>query len=290
MSHFATPGVREARAALAARLRELRLDAGITGKELAGRCGWSVAKSSRIENAHTAPSDADIRAWCTACDADGQAADLVAANRQADSMYVQWKRLQRTGMRRLQETSAHRYERTRLFRVYASHVIPGYLQTPGYATALMSTIAAFRGTPDDVGEAVEARMRRSRVVHEGDHRFATLIEENVLHHRVGGADVMAGQLGSLLATMALPSMSLGIIPAAAPREQVMWPLEQFTVFDDAHIHVELLAAKVTVTAPGELELYLRAFARLTELAVYGAEARALILKAIEALDAGTTGP
>ncbi|WP_328766908.1 DUF5753 domain-containing protein [Streptomyces sp. NBC_00286] len=283
MSTFPTSSVQEARAALAARLRELRLDAGITGKQLARLCDWSVAKSSRIENAVTAPSDADIRAWCTACGAEGQAADLIAANRQADSMYLQWKRLQRTGMKQLAETSAKLYERTRLFRVYASHVVPGYLQTPGYATALMGTIAGFRGTPDDVSEAVEVRMRRARVIHEGDHRFATLIEENVLNHRIGDQDVMAGQLGNLLAAMTLPSMSLGIIPAAAAREGTMWPLEQFTVFDDTRIHVELLAAKVTVTAPSELDIYLRAFARLTELAVYGADARALIVKAIDAL-------
>jgi hypothetical protein len=134
-----------------------------------------------------------------------------------------------------------------------------------------------------VAAAVEVRMRRARVIHEGDHRFATLIEENVLHHRVGDQDVMAGQLGNLLAAMSLPSMSLGIIPAAASREAVMRPLEQFTVFDDSRIHAELLAAKATVTAPSELDLYLRAFARLTELAVYGADARALIVEAIDAL-------
>ncbi|GAA5032698.1 helix-turn-helix domain-containing protein [Streptomyces siamensis] len=283
MPPFPTSSLQQARTALAARLREIRLDAGITSKELAQRCHWSVAKSSRIENARTAPSDADIRAWCTACDADTQAADLIAANRQADSLYVHWRRLQRTGLKQLQESSTPLYERTRHFRVYASHVIPGYLQTPGYATALMGTIATFRTTPDDVNQAVQARMQRSRVIHEGDHRFATLIEENVLRHRIGDTEVMAGQLGHLLSSMALPSMSLGIIPAQAPREQIMWPLEQFTVFDDARVNVELLAAKVTVTAPGELDIYLRAFTRLTELAVHGADARALIVKAIDAL-------
>ncbi|MGW2706556.1 DUF5753 domain-containing protein [Streptomyces sp. NPDC001340] len=283
MSTFPTSSVQDARAALAARLRELRLDAGITGKQLAHLCNWSVAKSSRIENAVTAPSDADIRAWCVACGAQSQADDLIAANRQADAMYLHWKRLQRTGMKQLAETSAKLYERTRHFRVYASHVMPGYLQTSGYATALMGTIASFRGTPDDVAEAVDVRMRRARVIHEGDHRFATLIEEHVLNHHVGDEDVMAGQLGNLLAAMTLPSMSLGIIPATAPREDAMWPLEQFTVFDDARIHVELLAAKVTITAPGELDTYLRAFARLAELAVYGADARALIVKALDAL-------
>ncbi|MFJ1876927.1 DUF5753 domain-containing protein [Streptomyces chartreusis] len=283
MSTFPTSSVQEARAALAARLRELRLDAGISGKELARRCSWSVAKSSRIENAVTAPADADIRSWCAACGVKDQAADLIAANRQADSMYMQWKRLQRTGMKQLAQNSAKLYDRTRQFRVYASHVMPGYLQTPGYTTALLHTIAGFRGTPDDVREAVEIRMRRARVIHEGDHRFATLIEEHVLNHRIGDQDVMAGQLGSLLSAMTLPSMSIGIIPAAAARDGAMWPLEQFTMFDDSRIHVELLAAKITLTAPGELDIYLRAYTRLTELAVYGADARALILKAIEAL-------
>jgi len=40
---------------------------------------------------------------------------------------------------------------------------------------------------------------------------------------------------------------------------------------------------VTLTAPGEVVIYLRAFERLTALAVYGAEARALISDAISAL-------
>lgn len=46
------------------------------------------------------------------------------------------------------------YERTRLFRVYCSNVVPGLVQTPGYASALMSSITRFQGMPDDVPEAV----------------------------------------------------------------------------------------------------------------------------------------
>ncbi len=37
------------------------------------------------------------------------------------------------------------YRQTRVFRVYVSDVVPGFLQTPGYATALLSSIADFRG-------------------------------------------------------------------------------------------------------------------------------------------------
>ncbi|MCX4581894.1 Scr1 family TA system antitoxin-like transcriptional regulator [Streptomyces sp. NBC_01481] len=207
MTESASSSVQAARAELAERLREVRLDAGITKRELAARCGWHESKSSRIESAKTPPSDADIRLWCVACGAEAQAPDLVAANRQADSMYVQWRRLQRTGLKRLQQANLPLYKRTKHFKVYCSNVVPGFLQTPGYATALLRAISTFRGIPDDVAEAVVARMDRSRIVREGDHRFAIVIEETVLRYRIGDAGVMAGQLGSLLSAMDLPSVS-----------------------------------------------------------------------------------
>ncbi|MEU3917917.1 helix-turn-helix transcriptional regulator [Streptomyces sp. NPDC029004] len=281
MTESASSSVQAARAELAERLREVRLDAGITKRELAARCGWHESKSSRIESAKTPPSDADIRLWCVACGAEPQAPDLVAANRQADSMYVQWRRVQRTGLKRLQQASLPLYKRTKHFKVYCSNVVPGFLQTPGYATALLRAIATFRGLPDDVAEAVVARMDRSRIVREGDHRFAIVIEETVLRYRIGDAGVMAGQLGSLLSAMDLPSVSLGIIPATVERS--MWAVESFTVFDDARVDHEPLSASVKITAPDEVVQYLKAFKALHQQAVYGAEARALIVKAIEAL-------
>ncbi|WP_269853526.1 helix-turn-helix domain-containing protein [Streptomyces sp. RPT161] len=270
-----------AREAIAGRLREIRLDAGLTGHDLAVRCGWHKAKSSRIENAKTAPSDTDIRVWCLACGAEDQVDDLVAANRAAESLYMQWKRLHRTGLRRLQESYVPLYERTRHFRVYCSNLVPGFLQTHGYASAVLSSVAAFRETPDDVADAVAARLARSRVLREGDHRFAMLVEEAVLRFQFGDSEAMAGQLGHLLAVMSLPSVSLGVIPSVAPRS--VWAMETFNVFDDARVHVELLTAQVTVTAPGEVAMYLKAFAELQQMAVYGVKARALITAAIDAL-------
>jgi len=277
-----SPDAQAAREAVAARLREIRLDAGITGRQLAVLCGWSESKSSRIENAMTAPSDADIRAWCRACESDDQASDLIAANRQADSMYIQWKRLQRTGLRRLQESGAKLYEQTRLFRVYCSNVIPGFFQTTCYASALLSSIAGFRGIPDHVAAAVAARMKRSQVVREGDHRFAVLVEETVLRYRIGDADVMAGQLGHLLEAMALPSVSLGVIPFTASRD--MWPIETFTVLDHQRVPADFLSAAINITTPSEVAEYVRAFGKLSAIASYGAPARGLIRSALGALD------
>ncbi|MFJ1935245.1 helix-turn-helix domain-containing protein [Kitasatospora sp. NPDC088160] len=270
-----------ARLALANRLVDLRKDAGLTGRQLAFRCGWNPSKVSRIQSARTPPSDSDIRAWCTACTAADQSDDLIATSRAVESMYMEWRRLHRAGMRQVQEDFYTLHERAELCRTYVSNVVPGFLQTPGYATALMRSITEFQGTPDDVADAVAARVARGRLLNEGRHRFAVLMEEWVLRSRIGDAETMAGQLGHLLAVMPLASLSLGVIPSTAQRG--MWPLEAFYLYDDRHAVVETLTAEVNVTQPREIADYIRAFGELQRLAVYGAQARALITSAIAAL-------
>ncbi|WP_251049890.1 XRE family transcriptional regulator [Streptomyces sp. ISL-86] len=134
-----------ARAAVAARLQGLMKDAGLSGHELAARCGWHKSKSSRIARGKTPPSDADIRAWCAACGADDHAADIIAASRNAESMYVEWRQIHRDGMRRIHEQTTPLYQRTRSFCVYASNVMPGMLETAGYTTGLLKAITAAFG-------------------------------------------------------------------------------------------------------------------------------------------------
>ncbi|MEU8919471.1 helix-turn-helix transcriptional regulator [Kitasatospora sp. NPDC048545] len=281
MSISPSSSVQAARVALAARLGELMRDAGLRGGELSVRCGWHAAKTSRILNAKAVPSDSDIRAWCRACGADDQAPDLIASNRAADSLYVEWRRITRTGLRHAQEARVPLYMRTSHFRAYSSRVIPGALQTRGYAGALLRMVADVRQTPDDVADAVDARLARSRVVFEGGRRFVAVIEESVLRYRVGDEAVMAGQLGHLLTVMSVPSVSLGIIPFTAAR--TVWPTESFNVFDDRQAGAELLSAQVTVTAPSDVALYTQVFARFSGLAVHGAAARTLITAAIDTL-------
>ncbi|MGV9248723.1 helix-turn-helix domain-containing protein [Streptomyces sp. NPDC003710] len=271
-----------AREAVAQRLKELRADAGLTGPELAARCGWSHPKTYRIEGARTPPSADDIRRWCEACGTADQADDIIAQSRNAESMYVEWRRKVRTGLKQLQKSYVPLFKSTKLFRVYSPTLVPGLLQTEGYAMGLLSSISRFRDIPDDVVEAVAARLERSRIIHEPGHRFSMVIEEPVLYYQLGDSDAMAAQLGYLLTAGALPSVSLGIIPTATP-ERAVWPQELFHVYDDTLVSVELLSARIQVTQPSEIVLYAKAFEQLRSMAVYGADARALIVKAIHAL-------
>lgn len=273
--------VQRAREQLAARLKEIRLDAHLSAQELSAAAGWHKAKTSRIESAKQAPSEDDIGTWCRVCAAEREVPDLIAASRAADSMYIEYRRINRGGLRQQQQPANPLFLRTRSFKSYCPSVMPGFVQTSGYALALLSSIAAFREIPDDTEQAAAARMNRNRILGDGNRRFALLVEEEVLRHRIGGPDVMAAQLARLIEAAELPAVTLGVIPFTA--ERPMWPLEAFTVFDDERIIIELLSAQVTVTAPSEITLYVRAFERLARQALYGGAARTLILDAIDAL-------
>ena len=272
-----------AREVVAKRLRDLRKGAGLTVVELASGCGWHHAKTSRIENGRTAPTATDIRLWCRTIGAEDQAEDLIAQSLHAESMYSEWRHRTRSGLKQLQDSAVTFFHQTQLFRVYSSSLVPGLLQTEGYAAAVLGMSARFRELPvDDSGAAARARVQRSQIIHERGHRFVLLIEEAVLRYRIGDADAMAAQLGHLLTAGALPAVSLGIIPATTT-ERGQWPRETFHVYDDSLVSVELVSAQVRITQPSEIELYLTVFEHLRGMAVYGATARALVVKAIDAL-------
>ena len=184
----------QARQILADRLRELRLDAGLTAKELAARAGWERTKVSKIEHATRPPSAAAIRAWCQVCGAEDQAPDLIASLRAAEGMWVEWRRMERTGLKRAQEARLPLYERTRQFRAYACWVLPGLIQTDAYTRAVLRAVQQRRGLIDDVEAGVAARMARQRVLRRGGRTAAFLVEESVLRNGFGGREVMTGQL------------------------------------------------------------------------------------------------
>lgn len=282
MSTSPSSSAQAARERVARRLRDLRADAGLTGTELAARCGWTHPKTSRLENSRTPPTPDDIRRWCAACDAEDQADDIIAQSRDAESAYMEWRRQVRAGLRRLQTSYNDLFRSTRLFRIYSPTLVPGLLQTGGYARAVLSGVAELLEVPNDADQAAAARLERSQIVHEPGRRFVMLIEESVLYYQLGDSEAMVAQLGYLLTAGALPSVSLGIIPTAT-RERALWPQELFHVYDDQLVSVELISARVRVTQPTEVALYVTAFERMREMAVYGAEARGLILQALEKL-------
>ncbi|MGH3940041.1 MAG: helix-turn-helix domain-containing protein [Pseudonocardiaceae bacterium] len=275
---------KHAREALGVRLREIRKEANLTGRELAVDIGCHYTKISRIENGGQVPSAENIKAWCRTCRAEDQIPDLIATARTIESMYVEWRRQTRSGMRRLMLSSAPLYERTKLFRIYEHNIIPGLFQTAEYSATMLSYFIDFLGAPNDLDAAVEASMERQRIVYSGNRRFVVVLEEQAIRTRVGNLDTMSGQLDRILGMMSLPRISLGIITGTAPRK--VFASVGFWIYDDVMVGVETPTASLEVTQPREVQLYATMFEQLQRSAVYGAEARALVTRAMADLTNG----
>lgn len=261
---------------LGARLRVIRLRAGLSGKELAERLGCHPSKVSRLEHGAAIPSVADVRAWCAFCEADDQADDLAADATAVEAAYTTWRSHQRTGMLRLQQEVGDLFARTNRFLAYESRVIPGLLQTADYSAALLERARIRRGSPDDISDAVAARHEYRRVL-DGPATFGFLVEEHVLRSPIAPPAVMRAQLDQLIEDSRRPTVSLGVIPIG-PRERS--GTENFYVYDQTLVRVQLLSGRFTINAPGDVAEYLTAFEELSALAVVGEEACALIRTAV----------
>ena len=268
---------RRAREAFGNRLREIRLDAGLSGRQLAKVTGFHFTKVSRVEHGGQSLSDADIRAWCAACGADNQVPDLIAQMRAVDTLYRDYRREARHGLRHLQLPWVELYERTKLFRVHEHWIVPGLLQTEPYSAAVMAYRAQLMGVPADIEAANAVRMSRQRILTEGEHQFAFLLAEQVLYSQVPSAPAMVEQLDRMVDVMELPRVSFGVIPATSGMGA--HTQSSFWIFDDTLVQVETLTAGLDITRPEEIELYLLTFDRMRRAAAFGRNAKALIAKA-----------
>ena len=110
-----------------------------------------------------------------------------------------------------------------------------------------------------------------------------VLGQQALHTNVGGTEVMAGQLEHLLTVQRMPRLWLGIIPFDAPYRV---PLNNgFWILDEALVQFDTYSAELSLVRPDEIAVYGRAFERLAALAVYGAEAGAILARTLDRLTA-----
>lgn len=276
--------VLRARAALGARLRELRKDARLDGAQFSVLAGWNKSKTSRIELGRQTPSEADLEVWCQTCQAPLALPDLLASLRNVEAQWAEWKRIAAAGHSRRQRRQVELEGRAALQRTFAPIVLPGLLQTEDYARAVLAQCIRFLGTPDDLEDAVAARMRRKQVLQQPRHRFVLLADEAALYKTVGDSAVMAGQLQELLdSAFDLPRVLFGVVPLKA---QFTYITTSFDLFDNRLALAETISAELTVVTASELVLYERVWKVLQAQAVYGDRARELVAGALRSHQGG----
>jgi len=269
--------VNDARNELAARLRELRRVAGLTGQQLAVSLSWQPSKVSKLEHGKQTPSDDDIRAWCRAANAEQETENLLVALHTLESRHAEWQRQFRAGISSVQKQTARREETTDLLRIFEPTFIPGLLQTPEYARHRFLEVTHKFGHRKDMDAAIAERIRRQEVLYRPGKKFHMVITEAVLHYALCPPEVMLGQIDRMISLSMLPNVRLGIIPFET--RYVIAPAHGFWIHDAELVQVETFSAELNLAQPTEIELYTKIFETLALAADYDRKARTLLNRA-----------
>ncbi|MGW7520945.1 helix-turn-helix domain-containing protein [Streptomyces sp. NPDC054796] len=118
-----------------------------------------------------------------------------------------------------------------LIRAYEPHCVPGLLQTEDYARALLRT--GFPTASDrELDRRVALRMERQELLRgPGAPRLWAVLDEQVLRRHVGEPAVMRGQIDRLIEAVALPHVTLQILPFTAGAHPGMFGPFQLFRFD-----------------------------------------------------------
>ena len=279
-----TTDFQTAREALGARLRGLRAEAGLEGKDLAAQLGWQTSKVSRLQNGKQTPTATDLSAWAQAVGRPDVGEELhgLLAGLGTKERHRSWQRQLAGGHRGRQEIGVKLTDATKQIRGLEVSRIPGLFQTPEYARVVFDGLAEFRGIRSTTEEAVEARMRRQEALYDPAKSFHFVLCEAALYHRPCPADVMAEQLDRLYNLVGQRRIELGVIPFGAQLRRTA--PHAFWIYDRRLVIVETISEELWLSSDADVAVYERAWDWLTESAEYGAPARRLIGRARAALD------
>jgi hypothetical protein len=264
-------------------LRALRESRGISPAVAGRHIRAHISKISRMETAHVSLKPRDVEDLLTLYGLDEkERADigvLVKRSAQPDwwqpygELVPDWFQ-QLIGL----ERDAH------LIRNYETQVVPGLLQTPAYAQAVVRS--GHRLAPaQEIERRVALRLeRQERMFRPGAPVLWAVVEEGVLHRPVGGHEVMRDQLTYLLETLRRPGVRLQIASyqasaAAGPGASVTY-LRFAQGFLPDVVYLEHMTSAVYLDRLEDVDKYRAALDELSTLAATPAASRVMIEEAL----------
>jgi transcriptional regulator with XRE-family HTH domain len=200
-------GARDFFRAIGKQLKFLRERAGLTQQEAADRLGWGMDLLSSVERGRRVPQPDLLAAADTLYRTGGllmvMAEDIQEAKTKARVRHPAWFRI----FARLEAKAVE-------INNYTTMVIPGLLQTEGYARAL------YRVRQPALDEAtiekyVQDRLARQEILTKWPPPKTTfVVEESALHRPIGGPEVRRAQLQNLLRASELRGTELQVMPTA----------------------------------------------------------------------------
>jgi transcriptional regulator with XRE-family HTH domain len=196
-------------------LRRYRAATGMNQSEVAKRLRWSMSKIQRIEGGEVAVSVTDLRALLDLFEVDDAAEvaklveDAEASRRQRWYEKPEYRVHLSKSLRQLLQFEAEAAE----IRVYQPALVPGVLQTPAFADAVLRWWN--KSLSEDARQVrYDVRMLRKRQILDRPDgpEYHLILDESVLMRKVGGAKVMGEQLEALLEISRQANVHVRIVP------------------------------------------------------------------------------
>ncbi|MEU0843847.1 helix-turn-helix transcriptional regulator [Streptomyces sp. NPDC005962] len=234
------------------RVPRLRMAAGLTQAELGKKTHVVSTRITQIERASGAkPTKALSRALDAALGADELLVDL-------------WPYVHREAFPDWSQAFMERSARAVSIRQYASHVVPGLLQTPDYARAVLS-VGLSLTSDEQLEERVAARLnRQERLTSPERPELWIILDEAVLRRPVGGRAVMQEQLVRLLEAAAEPHITVQVLPFEQGEHDVMGgSMTVLTSPDDSEVaYTEGAHYGQLIEEPDDVERFALSYDRL----------------------------
>jgi transcriptional regulator with XRE-family HTH domain len=278
-----SPTVRGRR--LATELRRLRERTGLTGEEVAHRLGWSGSKVSRIERHRIGVKQPDLRDLLDLYGVAGaQREELLALA--DESKQKSWLEVITASFPPENAAYFHDEAEAQSIWNWEPQVVPGLLQTPEYARAVMQLwLTMFPGPQKEADHRVEARLVRQQVlIRNPPLELSVVIDESVLRRRFGDGTVMHQQLMRLVEASNLPNVEMRVHPLDGADSSLTTGAFSYMQFKRVHavplsdiVSVEHLEGSYYLEQEEDTFRYRVAFEYLTRKALDPEQSRALII-------------
>ncbi|HEX3964798.1 MAG TPA: helix-turn-helix transcriptional regulator [Trebonia sp.] len=271
---------------LAATLRRLRENAGLSREDVEEQTAVNEGTLYRLETARSRPQPRTLKTLLNLYEvSDAVRTDLLDLAKNADAQG--WLRAYQAELPEEYAAYISFEHEARSVRNYESLYIPGLLQTEDYAWAVVrGTLPT--ATHEEVENRVRARVeRQERLTGDSPLEVWAILDEAAISRQVGGPKMMAAQLEHLVDTAKLPNITLQVIPydvGAHPGMPGSFVYMEFTEPADPDlVYVDTLAGDLFLETDDDLRLYSSMFDHLRATALSPSKTKALIGDVVEGL-------
>ncbi|MEV7286931.1 helix-turn-helix transcriptional regulator [Streptomyces sp. NPDC093252] len=262
------------------RVCKLRKAAGLTQAELGALVHVVSTRITQIERASGAKPTLELT----------RALDSVLG---ADNLLIElWPYVYREAFPDWSQKFIAEQRRALVIREYAAHLVPGLLQTEGYARTVLS-LGQTLSSNEQLEERIAFRMgRQDRLTAPDRPELWVILDESVLRRPVGGPAVIREQMEKILWAAEQPNITLQVLPFSQSGHDVMGgSLSLLNMPNGSEIaYTEGSHYGQLIQEPAEIRAFALAYDRLRAAALPPLMSLDMIRSVLEVSDRGAKVP